>query len=875
MRCVNLSTFQPDFHPILKYRLSIQQITTTQPCNPSTNQPPATIHPYPPKGVRRQVILHDRFAQNKAMKYLFTITLALIISLSAFTQNNGRVTGRVGLDNGKPGEQATITLLRGKDSVLVKTALPDKTGTFEIENIRPGQYIVSISHTGYTRYLSNAIVIDAAQSVVTLPAITLQAAQTAMSEVKVEARRPFIERKSDKLVVNVEGSIAATGGTVLDVLERSPGVIVNAESGLSLKGKQGVLVMLDGKPTPLSGADLINYLRSVPSSSIQSIEIITQPSARYDASGNAGIINIKFKKDQRQGFNGNLTFSAGQGQYFKPSAGTNLNYRKKKWNIFGNYAIANPTGFTRFYINRKFFTPQREVASIFDQTSFNKQQFMNHNAKWGVDFSPSRKTIIGLMFNVNVNKNDRDGSTHSVVTRADGSTQYTSATNLNLDGRNKNAFANLNFRHTFDSTGRELSMDADIGRYKSTAFQQFANIYFDAAGTQTNSNRLKTDQIGTITLKSVKLDYIHPLPQQAKIEAGIKTSFVRTNSDIKFFNILNGTDVLDQNQSNHFIYNENVNAAYASFAKEWKGTDIQLGLRMEHTNTKGNQVTTGQRFSRNYVLFFPSFAINQQLNKHNALSFSYSRRIDRPSYRQLNPFKIFVDPYTYVVGDPALKPVLTNSFEISHTLNNKYIASLSYTQSRDVITDIFAQDDVTKISYQIPANLQNFDQWNLGLTIPVSVKKWLNSNITGSAYWNKYTSPLQGGNLVNDYASWDINVNNNFTIGKKGWSAELTGFYQARNAWGLFIINNLAQVSTGIQKLSKNKQSTFKLSVSDIFYTNRIAVDVRYQNMDFFTDRTWDSRVVTLSFTHRFGKNTVARARQRTTGVEDEKRRAG
>ncbi|MBK8513146.1 MAG: TonB-dependent receptor family protein [Saprospiraceae bacterium] len=263
------------------------------------------------------------------------------------------------------------------------------------------------------------------------------------------------------------------------------------------------------------------------------------------------------------------------------------------------------------------------------------------------------------------------------------------------------------------------------------------------------------------------------------------------------------------------------------------------------------------------------------MNKDHTLSFSYSRRIDRPTYRQLNPFRIFVDPYTYVVGDPSLRSVSSQVFELNHTFKNKYITNLSYTKSHATITDIFSQDDQTKISYQIPANLQDFENYNFGLSIPLQYKKFYTANMAASVYYNVYNSPLQGGQLNNDYTAFDLNFSNSFVLGKKGWSAELNSFYQSKNAWGLFIIKDLAQVTAGLAKTTHNRKSTFKLSVSDLFTTNHIAVIVQYQNMDFFTDRTWDSRVATLSWTHRFGKTTIQRARQRSTGVEEEKRRAG
>ncbi len=349
---------------------------------------------------------------------------------------------------------------------------------------------------------------------------------------------------------------------------------------------------------------------------------------------------------------------------------------------------------------------------------------------------------------------------------------------------------------------------------------------------------------------------------------------METDNDIQFFNEINGVNELDLNLSNHFIYKENINAAYLNYARSFARMDIQAGLRLEQTRTQGNQISTGEEFERKYAYLFPSIFVNRKLSENHLLSFSYSRRIDRPDYRQLNPFRIFVDSYTYVVGDPSLKPVLSNSFELSHTLQQKYSLTLSYVQSKEVITDVFVQDDSTKISYQIPANLQNFEQISLGASVPFSIGKWMNSSINGSIYYNRYTSLFQRGQLLNTSVSWDMNVNNAFALGK-GWSAELSGMYQSRMAWGLFIIRDLAQISAGLQKTSANKLSTLKLSMSDIFYTNHIAVIVQYQNQDWYTDRTWDSKVVTLSYVQRFGKNTVQQARRRTSGIEDEKKRAG
>ncbi len=803
------------------------------------------------------------------------LLLAGAISLAAQTDLRGTIHVTVQNAEKQPLEGVSIGLMRSSDSTLAKIAITDQAGTAMVEEIKPGSYFLTAYLMGHEKFASVPLNIDADHLRLDIPGIQLEKSANALSEVTIARKKPFIERQLDKLVINVESSIASAGSSVLEVLERAPGVVINQESSINLKGRQGVIVMIDGKPSPLSGSDLINYLKGIPANNIDRIEIISNPSARYDAAGNAGIINIRFKKDQRQGLNGSASLSVGQGFYFKPNGSTNLNFRKKKWNLFGNYSYGQPKGFTRFSINRKFFDQYHEVESVFDQTSFTQQPIKSHNGKIGADFYAGKKTVIGALFSGNLFRNTRSGYTNATITDPEGVLQYTTLSDNVLNDKRFNAFGNLNFKHTIDSTGKELTVDLDYGEFDSRAYQHFVTEQLSAAVTPPPGYILNTDQNGNLSVKSAKADYVHPLKKDAKFEAGLKSSIVEADNDILFFNFLNGVNLFDPGRSNHFIYKENVNAAYVNFARSFAKFDVQAGLRLEQTNTTGDQVTTGEHFTRSYAYLFPSVFVNRKLSDKNTLSFSYSRRIDRPDYRQLNPFRIFVDAYTYVVGDPSLKPVLTNSFELGHTFDQKYSLTLSYVQSKEVITDVFVQDDATKISYQTPANLQDFDQVSLGVSVPVSVRKWLNSSINGSLYWNKYTSPFQGGDLLNSSLSWDLNVNNSFVLGSKGWSAELSGFYQSRMAWGLFIIRDLAQVSAGIQKTSADKLSTFKLSVSDVFYTNHIAVIVQFQNQDWFTDRTWDSKALTLTYTQRFGKNTVQQARRRTSGIEEEKKRAG
>lgn len=766
----------------------------------------------------------------------------------------------------------SVSLFNKLDSSLVKLEIADSSGIALFEGVQPGNYFFTASAIGYTTYISDTFAIMAGQPAITFPVISLKE-ETELGEAEVVYKKQFIERHLDKIVLNVDNSIVSMGSSVLDVLSRAPGVTVSNDNAIVLRGKQGVRIMFDGKPSPLGGQDLINYLRTIPSANVDKIEIITHPSAKYDAEGNAGIINIKFKKDQRQGFNGSVSLSAGQGVYFKPTAATNLNFRKKKVNLFGSYSFAKPDGFTRFYINRKFFDSTHTVSSIFDQNTYIKQPLEAHNTKIGVDLYASEKTIIGAVFTGNWSQTERDGFTRAEITDAFNQLRYTSETNNTLDENRFNGFGNINFKHTFDSTGKEITVDLDYGRLQSSSLQSFLSNYYDSIKNPTYTNALRTTQSGLITVLSFKADYVHPLKNNANFEAGLKSSFVKTDNDILLYTIINGIEAYDSTRSNHFIYDENINAGYVNYSKEIKKFSFQLGLRAEHTRTNGEQVTSGEVFERNYLYLFPSTFFNYNFSDNYTLSLSYSKRIDRPNYSQLNPLTFFADPYTYVVGDPKLKPVITHSFDVSHTIKGRYIASVGYSQSKESITDVFVQNDSTKVSYQIPTNMQDYQQVYVSVNVPFSVKKWLNSNLTVNAYWNKYESALLGGQLINQNVSWDLNMTNSFVFGTNGWSAEINGYYQGQQAWGQFVIKDLCQITIGAQKVLKNKTTIFKLSVSDIFYTNRIAVLVNYLNQDFRTNRTWDSRVVTFSFVQRFGKNTVAQARRRNTGIEDVKQR--
>ncbi|MGZ5219176.1 MAG: TonB-dependent receptor, partial [Chitinophagaceae bacterium] len=427
--------------------------------------------------------------------YLF-ILVSLISTAALNAQSPGQGKIKIAITNEKASvlENATVELLKVKDSSLVKVAITDSKGIAEFEKIPFGSYLVKASNVNYSTQYSPVTELSALQPDISLTGLSLQPQATQLSGVTVTSKKPFIQKLSDRLVVNVENSIVNAGSSAMDVLERSPGVSIDQNDVLGLRGRQGVIIMIDGKPSPMTGADLANYLRGLPSSAIERIEIITNPSAKYDAAGNSGIIDIRMKKDQRFGVNGTLTGGYGQGVYPKVNAGTTFNYRNKKINIFGNYNYAFRKGLNHLFLDRNFYENGNFKGRDL-KDNYARFPITSNTARFGADFFPSKKSIIGFVVNGNFNHFKR--TTNNKATVIDNAEQPVS-TFETLAGNNdhaRNIFANINFKHSFDSTGKELTADADYGVFKSNSLSYNGTKYYKNDGTPLQADyRLDGDQ---------------------------------------------------------------------------------------------------------------------------------------------------------------------------------------------------------------------------------------------------------------------------------------------------------------------------------------------------------------------------------------------
>ncbi len=812
------------------------------------------------------------------MKKLITL-FVLAFTAFSFTANAqakpGKISGTVIDGNTKTIESATITLLRSKDSSVAKMSVADKTGKFVFESVAEGKYFVSITAVGHEKGLSEPIEITATNPEVTIKTIELIPAAKTVAGVTVVSKKPLIEQKLDRTIVNVEASITNVGSSALEVLEKAPGVTVDKDGNISLKGKQGVKIFVDGRPSYLSGSDLANLLRNMNANQLDQIEIMTNPPAKYDAAGNSGIINIKMKKTNTMGHSGSLSLNYGQGRTPKFNESFNFNYRKNKVNLFTNIGYSNRQNPNDLDIQRKFIDAGTKILkSYFEQESRLNDHNRSINGKVGFDYFVSNKTTIGGVFSGFSSPGTFTNTSDVLIYDENHVLQSNTRARTSNEKRWKNFSGNLNFRHVYDSTGKELTADVDYLGYRSQNSQQLVNAYFGANGVPNDiPDTLLGDLPQNIDIFTAKIDYSKPLKGGAKFEMGAKTSFVKTDNNAVYDSLQNGQKVRDIGRSNHFVYDENVNAAYVNYSrplgKKWSG---QFGLRVENTNSNGDQVTTHQKFSRHYTQLFPTVYIQYELNKTNTFVMNYGRRISRPDYEDLNPFILFLDKYTFEQGNPDLQPQFSHNIELSHTYKGFLTTTLNYSNTTDIITEVLEQHVDENQTFIKKSNIAKQRQYGVAISAGGPLTKWWTANFYVNVYNNLYKGIVNGDYVEKGGTSGLINITNQMKFAKT-WTAEVSGFYRTPAVEGIFKIFGIGQMNIALSKQIMKGKGSVRFSLRDVFLTNKARGESRFSNIDATFQQQRDSRVANLNFTYRFSKGKTGGAKRRNSGAADESSR--
>jgi len=808
------------------------------------------------------------------MKIFIPVLLTIIFHLSplqSFAQQSVKISGLV-KDDKQSLPSATILLYSAIDSSLVASAMTDLDGKFNV-TANPGNYYILSTSVGYNKVRTATFNIKGS-SIFLVPEIILKESSGNLKEVNITAVKPVLERVNDKLIFNVDATPSASGLNALEVLKKAPGVTVDYNENISLAGKSNVLVTLDGKQTYLSGTEVVNLLKSMQSSDIESVEIINNPGSRYEANSTGGIINIKTKKSKSEGFNGNIALGGGFNKYVSTNNSVNLNFRKKAFNIFGSYGYSTRKYEEKLKINR--VTPGASNQLYFSQRNKDTSNNIAHNFKAGTDFFLSKNHTVGVLFKGNINDYKQKGFSNIEIGDLPGTIDSILRTPSTDQSNRKNYTYNINYKGVLDTLGQELTIDADYSTFDGSTDAESLNRFYLSDGSFFKNGQIyRNFSPSSIDIKAVKADYILPFNKKVKLDAGFKIANVKSDNNYVYENNINGIWLFDDTKSNHFKYEEHVNAIYATLNLSMGKSTIQAGLRAENTRSTGNSITNNQLTKRNYTDLFPAFMITRNIDADNTLNVSYSRKINRPNYQNLNPFVYYLDQYTYNEGNPNLNPEYANKLEISYLFKQKYSFSLGYTHTSDVITQVLLQNEVRKSMYQTVLNLASDEVLALNLNFPVNISKWWNMNNNLLGYFKQVKAPdVNGANLNAKQFSGNFYAQNNFTLSKL-LTADAGFNLSTPQIDGVYKVKSMFNADAGMRYNFPNKLGNLKLGVSDIFHTQRARIFSTLQGNGFNLEQWGTSTSVRLTFTYRFGKMTVKSERNRSTGLDDEQKRLG
>jgi|APTNR8051073442_1049403.scaffolds.fasta_scaffold01915_2 hypothetical protein len=805
------------------------------------------------------------------MKKPILKTLFFLISLPALSAQS-QISGTVSEENEAPVSFANVLLLRAADTSLVKGAITESDGAFRFENIATGAYLLEVSMIGYEKHRSGTIEMTATTPKIELGKITIRENTEQLTTVEVVAKKPLFEQKIDRLVVNVEGSITAAGSTALEVLERSPGIMVNRQNNsIALSGKDGVIVMVNGKINRMPIEAVVQMLEGMPSSNIEKIELITTPPANFDAEGNAGFINLVLKQSGDAGLNGSYSFSGGFGRGDVSSAGINFNYRKNSLNLYGDYAFSRQAQEQVVRFDRQVLLDGETIRT--DTRSDRDPVQQNHIARLGFDLNLGKKTVLGMLVSGYDNRWIMDAVNRSVISR-----NGLPDTLLNIVNDEVNHWqhlgGNLNLQHTIKE-GETLTFDADYLQYDNENPTNYFTTYSDGSGNFIYENQTFSGKVTPIRVGVGKLDYIRQFSEKFKIEAGVKGTISRFDNDVTVAEIRQGVPVNDPELSAEYRLEESIGAAYTAFdLKLDDKSDLKLGLRYEYTKSNLGTVEQANIVDRKYGNFFPSVFLSRTFNEQNSANFSYSRRITRPTFNDMAPFVIFVDPYTFFSGNAALQPSISNNLKVDYRYKTA-LFSMQYTVEDSAIAE-FQTRIIEGTNQQLLSseNMKNRKTASFTLAFPVQVTPWWNmqNNLIGvwqevNAYYNN--EPLQV-HTKNLQVVWI----NSFSL-PKDFSAELIGFYQSEALFGTTVALPMTALNIGVQKKLPGNLGTLRFGIDDVLNSLKFGGGSNFPEYNLISkfDADFSQRTFKLTYSRNFGNNKLKGTRQRATGSEEERQR--
>jgi len=805
------------------------------------------------------------------MKSLILTSFLIVTSLLSWGQSSGLKGTLIGEEG--PVMFANIALYNASDSSLVKVQTSGEAGQFQMLGLPAGNYDLVATYVGLSPLKVDEIELVDGETF-DLGEQKMTAAATELEAAVVKGRRAMVEVKPDRTVFNVEGTINATGADGIELLRKAPGVLIDNNNNITVLGRQGVRVFINGKRLPLEGEELSNYLQNLSADQISSIDIISNPGAKYEAEGNAGIIDIKLKKSDDVGANGLVGTTISHGKYLTSRINAGGNYKNRKMNIYGNFSAADNERFNRMEFDNF------QNGLFIDEVNRSVTNSNNYTAQVGLDYSLSDDHTVGFVINQNytdrqsVSRNFSEISNQATVNNID------SILIADSRGDRQNYSGTYNINYAYNKNKTSLNLDLDYGRFRIDNINDQPNLYFDPKRENLLSTANTYFETATdIDILTFKADYERPI-LGGTLGFGTKLSQVVTDNLFEFYNVPDNERMLNELRSNEFEYNERVYAAYISYQRKLsEKVSVSGGLRSETTDATGELMPFLEDLQeppveQDYTNLFPTAGISYQVSMGNTLSLNYGRRINRPDYNVLNPFEQQLSELSFVKGNPFLVPEIVNNVELGYTLKFRYNFKLAYSKTTDQITRLISPDDKDpRAGFITWENLSEQTVYSANASLPFGLTDFWDLYMNISASYIDNQADYGNGAVVDVQAfSYNFYVQNTFEL-PGGFTGEISGWYNGPGIWGgVFEYDPSWSLNLGLQKRFLNDQLLVKLSGNDLFYQAFWSGESAFNGLVSSGRGGWDSRRATLSINYNFGNQKI-KTRKIKTGIEEESKR--
>ncbi|MFB6343138.1 TonB-dependent receptor domain-containing protein [Saccharicrinis sp. FJH62] len=802
------------------------------------------------------------------MKYYivpFIVFLILFFQNTHAESGNGTIKGYVENPDNEPAAYSTAVLMN-RDSVFMNGALISEDGTFSFDTLEKGDYYIMVRSVEFNTYVSDLLTIKGNETM-DLDSIRLSAKTNDLNEVVIKGEKAMVEIHPDKMVYNVSASVNSTGNNALELLAKSPGVRIDLDNNIILQGKSGVKVYINGRPSRISGSDLSNMLEGMQSDNIESIEIITNPSAKYEAEGTGGIINIVMKKDLSNGFNGTLYGSHSRGVKPRSNLGTSINSNGKKLNIFSNINFSD----NNYTFNLDEVRFQNDYS--FDMQSFEPTHRKGISFNGGMDYKINKEHTLSLDTRVMINDRSIATTSNTLIKNLSGmEAAETLQAETNTDGTTNNINANLHYSFVPNKSS-EFTADVSYGIYSANQATDQPNWYYDMTHNLLRNSESQYNTYTGIDLFSSQMDY-HTSLGKTTLSTGVKYSYISTNNTLEYFDIENSLPVPNTDRSNDFTYLEKIAAAYAIL--NIKPTDkiaANAGVRVENTSSLGQLISANPGpddvVPRNYTSLFPNISLSYDDKKNHAISLSYGRRITRPNYHDLNPFESRSSEISAWKGNPFLKPNYISNYQVSYAFKRKLVISNTYSITKNFFAYIF-QTTGEQSSILTPQNMDKAIVNGLSVSYPLKVTKWWEFSTFFIYNYEAYSGDIVGTLIDLDAHILNFRMQNNFKL-PKGIQMELTGFASSSNIWrGSIRIEKYNRINLGIKKSVWKNKLLLQISARDLFDTgSNYHYTSDYGGMDIDGYAFFDGRRISFNISYKFGNQNL-KARKSNSSLEKE-----